>query len=197
MELLTDEELSHNPLRKVKLPIFKNKLKEQFFDLFENMNITDGIIPNKKDVPIWYDIMEKDPLKEVYEIKDNTWGFEYKFTEDDLFKKINNYQSIDKFAEDMAKDTVEIYEWLNKLYTFLKANNSFICFYQFNMIPNKNGNFKRIFELFGNHHDNKNKIPEIINPIYKEVFDKDINEIIVHENINIEIFKRRLEKKKI
>ena len=195
MELLIDEELSHNPLRKLKLPIFKDKLNEQFFGLFENMNITDGIIPNKKGYLIWYDIMEKDPLKEVYEIKDNTWGFEYKFKEEDLFKKINDYQSIDKFAEDMAKNTGEIYEWLNKLYTFLKANNSLICFYEFNMIPNKNGNFKRIFELFGNDHDNKNKIPEIINPIYKEVFDKDINEILVNENINIDCLGRSLEKK--
>ena len=71
MELLTDEELSHNQLRKLKLPIFKDKFNEQFFDLFENMNITDGIIPNKKDYKIWYNIMEKDTIKYIYEIKDN------------------------------------------------------------------------------------------------------------------------------
>ena len=185
----------YHSLRKLKLPIFKDKFNEQFFDLFENMNITDGIIPNKKDYSIWYDIMEKDPLKEVYEIKDNTWGFEYKFTEDDLFKKINNYQSIDKFAEDMAKNTGEIYEWLNKLYTFLKENNSLDCLNNFNMIPNKNGNLKKINELFGNDKDNKNKIPEIINPIYQKVFNKDINEIVVNENINIDFLGRSLEKK--
>ena len=60
--MLTDEELSHNPLRKIKLPIFQDELNEEFLDLFENMNITVGIIPNKKDADIWNDIIEKDPL---------------------------------------------------------------------------------------------------------------------------------------
>ena len=91
---INNQNVTTNPLRKIKVPIFQDELNEEFLDLFENMNITVGIIPNKKDADIWNDIIEKDPLKEVYEIKDNTWGFEYKFKEEDLFKKINDYQSI-------------------------------------------------------------------------------------------------------
>ena len=196
MELLTDQELSLHQTKKLKIPTFKKEFNETFFNLFEKINITDGIIPNKNDAKTWHDIMEKDPLKEVYDIKENTWGFNYKFTEDDLFQKINNYESIFKFADDMAKDTGEIYKWLNNLYEFLSNNNCKDCFNKFNIIPNKNGNFKKIHEIFGDD-ENNNKIHDIIYKIYKEVFDKDLNEIIVNEKININIFEKNLEKKNV
>ena len=157
------------------------------------MNITGGIIPNDQEIKSWYDIMEKDPLKEVYEIEDNTWGFKYLFTEEDLFQKINDYGSIEKFAEDMGMDHESIFKWLNELYKFLKENKFNDCFFNYNMIPNQNGNFKKIDEIFGNN--DRKKIPDIIHPIYKTIFNQDLNDIILNERIDLKLFGNNIKQK--
>ena len=192
LSLLRDED-NYNQLKKLKLPQFKGKYNKQFYELIKKMSdITGGIIPLEEDIEKWYDIMEKDPLKEVYGIKDNTWNFNYLFTEEDLFRKIEGYQSISHFTNDLNKDNGEIIEWLNELYNFLNVNNCKDCFNKFAIIPNQNLQFKKINEIFGN---DKEKIDEIINPIYKEIFNKEINDIILHENINLISFRESLRKK--
>ena len=137
--------------------------------------------------------MEKDPLKEVYEIKDNTWGFDYLFTEEDLFKKISSFDSIKNLAGALDKNTGEVISWLNELYNFLNLNNCKDCLNKFKMIPNKNGNFKKIDEIYG--YKDANKIPKIINPIYKTIFGKELNEIIMNEKISISNLGEILKKK--
>lgn len=52
-------------LKKLKLPQFKKEYNYDFFNLLKEMNITGGTLPNEKDIEIWYNIMEKDPLKEL------------------------------------------------------------------------------------------------------------------------------------
>ena len=155
LQLLRDEESCHNQLKNLKIPVFKKEFNEKFLNLFKIMNITGGIIPNEQEIKSWYDIMEKDPLKEVYEIEENTWGFKYLFTEEDLFQKINDYGSIEKFAEDKHMDYESIFKWLNDLYKFLKENKFNDCFFKYNMIPNQNGDFKKIDEIFGNNDKKK------------------------------------------
>ena len=62
------------------------------------------------------------------------------------------------------------------------------------MIPNQNDNFKKINEIYIN--DKKNKIPEVIAPIYKRIFKKEMKELYLNQNINIDIFAYRIKKKK-
>lgn len=46
------------------------------------------------------------------------------------------------------------------------------------MIPNQNDNFKKINEIYIN--DKKNKIPEVIAPIYKRIFKKEMKELYLN-----------------
>lgn len=199
MNLLKDEENSFNELKTLKLPQFNKKYNKDFYDLLKKINLTGGILPNKEDIEIWYDIMEKDPLKEVYEIKEDTWGFKYIFTEEDLFKKIEEYKTINEFANEYQKDTGEILVWLNELYKFLNKNNSFDCLNNHKMIPNQKGVFLNAHDIFGNNNKIEDKIPEIINQIYKEISKegKEVYDIIVHKDINIKNIDKSIEKKNL
>ena len=49
------------------------------------------------------------------------------------------------------------------------------------MIPNKNGYFKKSDDIYVNEKEKEKKIPEIINPIYKTIYNKEINDIIIYE----------------
>lgn len=138
--------------------------------------------------------MEKDPLKEVYEKTENTWGFKYLFTEEDLYKKIDSFHSIYDFQQNFQEDTASVLDWFNDLYHFLSDNNCKDCLNKYKMIPNQNGIFKKSEEINGN--DIADKIPNIINPIYSELFGKEINDIIVMEGINLSYLGESIKKKK-
>ena len=108
-------------------------------------------MPYEDEAEIWYNILEKDSLKEVYNITYNTWNsdsdFYYAFTEVDLFKKINDASSIQEFALQMDVDNNEVIQWLNKLYIFLQQNNCINYLYQYKMLPNS---FQTKMESFKN-----------------------------------------------
>ena len=54
------------------------------------------------------------PLKEVYKINEDTWNFNYTFSEDNLLQKINELSSIGNLASEMNVETNIIINWLNK-----------------------------------------------------------------------------------
>ena len=193
MKLFRSKNGNYNKLKQLKMPIFKEKFNEDFFDLLSELNITGGILPSKDEAKLWYDILETDPLKEVYKITENTWEFNYTFTEIDLVRKINDFGSIQEMVSNLSTDINKIVGWLNKLYDFLNINNRMNFLYQYNLIPNKKGKFKKIKEIYGN--EEANSIPEIINPIYSKVLDKEINDIMIHQSINVATFGTNLIKK--
>ena len=55
-------------------------------------------------------------------------------------------------------------------------------FDQYNLIPNRKGVFKKIKEIYGD--EEANSIPEIINPIYQRNFGKELDDILIHRDIN-------------
>ena len=187
LRLLKDSGGDTIELKYLKLPIFKDKFNKDFFKLILEFNITDGNLPYEDEAEIWYNILEKDSLKEVYNITYNTWNsdsdFDYAFTEVDLFKKINDASSIDEFALQMDVNNNEVIQWLNKLYIFLQQNNCINYLYQYKMLPNKNGIFQKLNELYGN--EIPNDIPDLINPMYKKIFGKEVKDIMIHQDINI------------
>ena len=181
-KLLKHKNGNYTKLKSLKLPVFKNKFNLNFFKLVDELNLTDGILPIEGEAHIWYNIMKVDPLKKVYEIKENTWGFNYTFYEDDLLKKINDIASLENLASKMATQTNIIIKWLNKIYRFLKDNYCMSFFDQYNLIPNRKGIFKKIKEIYG--AEEANSIPEIINPIYQRIFGKELDDILIHRDIN-------------
>ena len=193
LRLLKDENGNYNELETLKLPIFKEKFNKDFFKLISEFNLTEGILPHEDEVEKWYNIMEVDPLKAVYDIKENTWEFDYAFTENDLLQKINDAGSIQELASIMDVDNKKVLEWLNKLYVFLKENNFINSLNQYKILPNKKGVFKKINEVYGN--ENENSIPEIINPIYSKTFGKEIKDIMIHQDIQLSTLGNYIRKK--
>lgn len=126
------------------MPLFKEKFNIDFLNLFAKLNVTCENIPTDEEAKIWYNIVEEDPLKKVYGIEENTWNFKYAFTEIDLLKTIKEYGSIIKFAEIMNTDAETIISWLNELYTFLQKNDCMNYLFEYEIIPNKKGEFRKI-----------------------------------------------------
>ena len=199
LNLIRDEENSYSELQALKLPQFQTKFNKEFYLLMKRINLTDGIIPNEEDIASWYDILEKDPLREVYDIQENTWGFNYLFTEEDLFSKIENYKTINNFAEDYQKTTGEIFDWLNDLYKLLNKNKCKDYLNKYSLIPNQNGKLLKANEIFGNDDNIEDKIPAIINPIYKEISKegKEVYDIIIHEKIDLANLDKFINKKNL
>lgn len=193
MKLLRNKKGNYNKLKQLKMPIFQKGFNENFFDLLSELNMTEGLLPIKNEAKLWYDIMETDPLKKVYKKTDNTWGFNYTFTEEDLVRKINGFRSIQEMADSMSTGTKTIFDWLNKLYDFLNRNNCINFLYQYNLVPNKKGILKKINEIYGN--EKTNPIPEIINPIYGKVLGQEINDIMINQRIKVSSFETNLNKK--
>ena len=135
---------TYNRLNSLKLPLFKEKFNIDFFNLFAKLNVTCENIPTDEEAKIWYNILEEDPLKKVYGIEENTWNFKNAFTEIDLLKTIKEYGSIIKFAEIMNTDAETIISWLNELYTFLQKNDCMNYLFEYEIIPNKKGEFRKI-----------------------------------------------------
>ena len=145
----------------------------------------------EEDFEFWYNIMEKEPLSEQYNIKENTWGFSYLFTEERLFLQIEKKNNIQTFAKEYDKNTGEILDWLNQLYSFLNEHNYKDCLNKYRMIPNQKVIFKKDYEIYGNDNDLENKIPDEMNEIYKEITGIEIYDIKVHEKINLKNLEKR------
>ena len=197
IKLLRDEENSYSELEELKLPQFKEKCNKKFYGLLKTINLTGGILPNEEDFEFWYDIMEKDPLREVYNIKKNTWGFSYLFTEEALFLEIEKFNNIQTFAKEFDKSTGEILDWLNILYCFLNEENYKDCLNKYRLIPNQKGIFKKANEINGNDDNLENKIPDIMNKIYEKIKGIEIYDIIVHEKINLKNLEKTINKKNL
>lgn len=86
---------------------------------------------------------------------------------------------------------------LNALYKLLNENNCKDYLNKYKLFPNQNGVFLKSYEIFGNNNNKEDKIPPILNPIYKEISvgGKEIFDIIVHENIDLKNLYKFIEKK--
>jgi hypothetical protein len=69
--------------------------------------------------------LEYDPLKEVYEIKENTWGFNYLFKEEELFSKIESYKTINPLGYQSGKGNNRILSLINLHKNFKKQQVKF------------------------------------------------------------------------
>ena len=193
LSLIKDSEGNYLELHLLKLPLFKEKFNIEFFKLFTELNVTEEIIPIEEEAEIWYKILEEDPLKKVYDIDEKTWNFEYAFTEENLLQKIKSFGSVREFASRMNTDVNTVILWLNKLYNFLQKNNCMNYLFKYEIIPNKNGKFQKIEELC--RSDQANSIPDIINPLYFKIFEKELNEIYVHQEIKFTTYEKYITKK--
>lgn len=193
LELLKHEGYYHK-MENLLLPIFNEKCNDYLYDIVNKLNIRKKILPEKEDYKKWYDIIiEENNENKCLKIKDNkyiqSWGkrednkIKYIYDENDLLIDIQKCKNIDNLSKILNINKSDTIKYLNEFIEFLKNN----CKYEtilnnYSIIPNRNGEFKKINELYT---DNENNIPKIIMDIYDSISEKKLNDELIDKEINI------------
>ena len=191
----------NHKLRVLLLPIFNENYNYTFYDVVSNINLKKKVLPDKEDYKNWFNIIvgENNEIKNI-ELKDNifirSWGttknenngveeINYLYNEIDLLKDIVNCKNIKSLSDKLEKENKsEIIKYLNELILFLKNNCKYeIILNKYPIIPNRNGDFKKLEELYTDHN---NRIPKEIMEIYDSISEKKLNEELVDSEIKFE-----------
>ena len=164
------------------------------------MNLRKKILPQEDEYLNWFNIIIKENNEiQGLKIKDNplikSWGttineenneeeINYIYNEIQLLNDIKNCKDINTLCGKINTNKDDVINYLNQFIQFLKNN----CKYEeilneFPIIPNRNGNFKKIEELYSDH---KNIIPEFIMNIYDSISEKKLNDELIDKNINVD-----------
>ena len=116
--------------------------------------------------------------------KNNEEEINYIYNEIQLLNDLKNCKDINTLCGKINTNKDDVINYLNQFIQFLKNN----CKYEeilneFPIIPNRNGNFKKIEELYSDH---KNIIPEFIMNIYDSISEKKLNDELIDKNINVD-----------
>jgi len=185
---------------KLILPIFKENYNIDFFNVVNNLNIRKKTLPQEEDYKNWYDIIidENNEIPGI-KFKDNkfikSWGFtmneengkkeiNYIYDEINLLEDLSNCKNIKTLSKKLGKEKSEIINDLNEFLQFLKNIwKEEDILNEYPILPNRNGDFKKIEELYS---DSENIIPKPIMDIYDSISDKKLNEVLIDSGINVQ-----------
>ena len=202
--------IKNDKLNQLLLPIFNENINNEFYNIVSDLNIRkkNNKIPadNYKG---WYNIIiEQNNEIKGLKIENNkyikSWGstkneetgeveLNYVYSLKNFLQDINNCRNIQNLCDKVGKSKSEVKECLNYFIKFLKEN----CNYEeilnkYPIIPNRNGDFKKIEELYS---DINNNIPQNIMDIYDSIYDKKLKEELIDVDINTEYLGDTLKKK--
>ena len=183
------------------MPIFGGQYNNEFHSIVSQLNINKKILPEKgKEYENWYDIIikENDDISGL-NIKDNSfiksWGeninketekneIYYIYNIENLLQDIVQCKNIKNLSEKLEKEKSLVIRSLNNLINFMKKN----CQYEkalndYPIIPNRNGVFKKIGELYSDH---KNRIPKVISEIYDSISEVKLDDELIDSEMNVE-----------
>ncbi len=202
-------------LKDLLLPIFNVKNNDVFYKIVSNLNIRNKILPESEEYLNWYNvIIEENNEIQGLKIKDNplikSWGItkneetgedeiNYIYDENQLLNDLKNCKDINTLSQKIQIEKKrkvnksEIIQYLNEFILFLKNN----CKYEqilneYPIIPNRNGNFKKIEELYSDH---TNIIPKVIMDIYDSISEKKLNDELIDQEVNVDYLGDILKKK--
>ena len=197
-------------LSQLLLPVFNEKNNNEFYRIVLNLIIRKKIIPQLEYYKNWYiKIVEDNKQIKDVSIKKNenikSWGFtknektgkdeiNYIYDEEDLLKDLEYCKNIKNLCKELNNNKEEeVIDSLNLFLKFLKNN----CKYEeilnkYPIIPNRNGDFKKIEELYS---DDKNIIPKDVIDIYDSISSKKLNDQLIEPKIKLENLGDLLKKK--
>lgn len=155
---------------------------EAFYNLLHGQYFGRGVLPAFKYLHGWLDIVRPE-----YE----TWGTNLKYEKDDFLKDLSDVQNLNALASKIDKTREETIEWLNKVYKFIVDQNMLNEFDNYAIIPNQNGEFKYLKDLYS---DYTSRIPNVLKTIYNSVNQEDetIQHMLVDADIEATIFGNNL-----
>lgn len=200
---------SYYNLSQLLLPVFDDKYNKEFYRVVVNLNIRKKKIPQFEYYKSWYNIIvEENNQVQGVTIKNNdfikSWGFttnektgkdeiNYIYDEEDLLKDIENCKNIKNLCKELSNNKEEVIDSLNQFLKFLRNN----CKYEeilnkYPIIPNRNGDFKKIKDLYS---DDKNIIPKDVIDIYDSISSKKLSDELIEPKIKLENLGDLLKKK--
>ena len=197
-------------LSQLLLPIFNEKYNKEFYDVVSILNIRKKILPQKENYRDWYNIIvEENNEIQGINIKNNplinSWGMtkneengeieiNYIYDEIDLLKDLKNCKNLNTLSKKLNKNIEDTINSLNIFLQFLKK----FCKYdeilnKYPIIPNRNGDFKKIEKLYS---DDENIIPKEVMDIYDSISKTKLKDELIDSRINIDNLGDLLKRKK-
>jgi hypothetical protein len=108
----------------------------------------------------------------------------YIYNIENLLQDIVKCKNINNLCLQLKKGKSQVIIAINYFILFMKKN----CNYEkelndYPIIPNRNGDFKKIEELYSDH---KNRIPKIISEIYDSISEIKLDDELIDPEINVE-----------
>lgn len=170
---------SIHELKDISVPCFASfgesnakAINEKFFNLLEEFYLGRGYLPKKEHLHGWLDV-----LRPEY----TTWNADLKYEKKDFLKDLQDMISVERLCSKLNKSESEIYNWLNDVYSFLIEQNCLKDFDEFSIIPDMEGNFKKLSSL---KSDFANPIPLKLMDLYNKYNSITIQSWMINRKIN-------------
>ena len=182
---LLNEKLVETPdgtdfLYNLSVPCFTNfakkEVNETFYKLLSGHHIGRGVLPAFEYLHGWLEV-----IRPEYE----TWGTKLKYEKDDFLKDLSDSGCVVELSSKTGKTAEETIGWLNCVYKFLIEQDMLKEFDNYAIIPNQNGDFKPLKELRSDH---TSRIPSVLKDIYNSVNNDAIQDKLMDEGINADVF---------
>jgi hypothetical protein len=170
---------SIHELKDISVPCFASfgesnakTINEKFFNLLEAFYLGRGYLPQKEHLHGWLDV-----LRPEY----TTWNADLKYEKNNFLKDLQDVKSVEQLCSKLNKSEPEIYNWLNDVYSFLIEQNCLKDFDDFSIIPNMEGNFRKLSSL---KSDFANQIPLKLMDLYNKYNSITIQSWMINRKIN-------------
>lgn len=170
---------SIHELKDISVPCFASfgesnakTINEKFFNLLEAFYLGRGYLPKKEHLHGWLDV-----LRPEY----TTWNADLKYEKNNFLKDLQDVKSVEQLCSKLNKSEPEIYNWLNDVYSFLIEQNCLKDFDDFSIIPNMEGNFRKLSSL---KSDFANQIPLKLMDLYNKYNSITIQSWMINRKIN-------------
>ena len=178
------------PLKEISIPSFAGynesnakATNEAFFALLDGFYLGRGHLPLSEHLHGWLGVLR--PESEY-----PSWGTDLKYEKDDFLKDLEQVKSIDSLRTTLNKTQEEITSWLNSVYSFLIDQNCLSNFDEYAIIPNMEGDFKKLNEL---KSDALGPIPIELMELYNHVMENTIQSWMINQNIDYSKFGNTLQ----
>ena len=187
-QMLSETKEGIFPLNEISVPSFVGHgesnakvTNETFFSLLDGHYLGRGHLPLAEHLHGWLNV-----LRPEY----STWEADLKYEKENFLADLANAKSIDLLCTTLNKSRIEIIAWLNSVYSFLIQQNCLSDFDEYAIIPNMEGNFKKLKEL---KSDSSDPIPSELMGLYNHVMPQTIQSWMIDKEINNAVFGNTLQ----
>lgn len=172
-------------LRNLSVPTFSpsatKEVNERFYNLINGCYLGRGVLPKIEYLHGWIEV-----IRPEYD----AWGTKLKYEKEDFLKDLAEVESINALCTKLGKTKTEAINWLNDVYKFLIDQNCLSDFDSYAIIPNMEGYFKKLKELWSDASD---PIPEELMTLRNHVMTNTLQSLMMDSEIETSVFGNTLQ----